>query len=385
MTLFFVLVIISVALLVAEYLNISYCIHKIPLRILVNGTRGKSSVTKYIAAGLRAADKKTLAKITGIIPTIIYPDGSNKIIKRIAPARVQEQFKLIRLATKLSADCLVLECMSITPYLQKLESKIFKPNIYVITNIRDDHQEQMGNEKEQVKSICNSIPQNSIVVTNEKRNLFEIEKSVKSKKSSLVFADDFNIKIPDGSFESNCKIASAVCNIAGIEEAKARNAIVEEIRKTESLLYKYNCNGVNVKFLNGFAVNDVSSAKDFLDYWENKLGEFKKLNLIFNSRSDRPLRSLAFAKWFGAIKNLNRIILIGSHIPWIKLELIRNGMESSKISVWTKRKIKSALEYLKEIAEPDSIFVGLGNIADEGLLFINSLKENTLLRTDNDN
>jgi len=35
---------------------------KIPLTIHVNGTRGKSSVTRLIAAGLREGGKRTIAK-----------------------------------------------------------------------------------------------------------------------------------------------------------------------------------------------------------------------------------------------------------------------------------------------------------------------------------
>ena len=387
MTLLYILVAISFTLLIAEYLYLRYCVSKIPLRILVNGTRGKSSVTKYIAAGLRAADKKTVAKITGIIPTIIYPDESNKIIKRIAPARVQEQFKLMRLASKLSADCLVLECMSITPELQKLEGKIFKPNIYVITNIKDDHREQMGNEEEQINAICNAIPTNSIVVTGEKRYRLEIERSAKSKKSSLVFVDDIVLKdenIPEDSYESNIRIALLVCKEVGINEATALTGIFQEVKNSENLFYEIRSDKRKIRFINGFAVNDVASSQEFLNYWQNKLGEFKKINIIFNSRSDRPLRSIEFAKWLISIKNLNRIILAGNHIPRTSLELIRNGIESQKIIVWTKRKIKNAFDYLKEISDPDSVFIGLGNIADDGLLIINSLKEN-VAKANNDN
>ena len=40
---------------------------KIPLRIHVNGTRGKSSVTRLIAAALRAHGTVTCAKTTGTL------------------------------------------------------------------------------------------------------------------------------------------------------------------------------------------------------------------------------------------------------------------------------------------------------------------------------
>ena len=387
MILFYILILIAFALLTIEYLYLRYCINKIPLRILVNGTRGKSSVVKYLSAALRESDKKTIAKITGVIPTIIYPDGSNKVIKRIAPARIQEQFKIMRLASKLSADCLVLECMSITPELQKLESKIFKPHIYVITNIKDDHREQMGGEQDQVKAICNAIPANSIIISGEKKYRSEIEKNAKSKGLSLSFIDDeiWELeKVPKDTFESNIKTVLTVCKAAGIDEAKVRNAITNEIKNSEELFNEYSFDETKIKFINGFAVNDVRSSQEFLNKWQNKLGEFKNLNIIFNSRVDRPLRSIEFAKWFGSIKNLNKIILTGNHTPRTRIELIRNGIESQSIITWTKRNIKNAFNYLKEIADTDSIFIGLGNIADGGLLLINTLKETQTL-ADNDN
>lgn len=48
-----------------EYRRHKRNVEAIPIRVHVNGTRGKSSVTRLIAAGLRAGGRKTVAKITG--------------------------------------------------------------------------------------------------------------------------------------------------------------------------------------------------------------------------------------------------------------------------------------------------------------------------------
>ena len=48
----------------------------VPLRIHVAGTRGKSTTTRLIAAGLRAGGRRVLAKTTGSEPRLILPDGS---------------------------------------------------------------------------------------------------------------------------------------------------------------------------------------------------------------------------------------------------------------------------------------------------------------------
>ena len=242
----------------------------------------------------------------------------------------------------------------------------------------------MGNEEEQVKAICGAIPSNSIVVTDEKKYLHEIETTARLKNSSVIISDDSvnlsDINLPFGVIESNVKIAFAVFKSASIEGKTIAKAIEEKINNSEKLLYEFNINGKNIRFLNGFSVNDVSSAKDFLNYWESKLHESKELNIIFNSRSDRPLRSLAFTAWISTINKLNKVILMGNHTPRVKLELIRNGISARKIYFWDKSKIKLSLMYLNEIAGPNSIFVGLGNIAGGGQLIINLMRQNAFVK-----
>ena len=55
----------------------------IPLRIHVNGTRGKSSVTRLVAAGLREGGLRTFAKTTGTAPRVIDSEGKDRIIHRL--------------------------------------------------------------------------------------------------------------------------------------------------------------------------------------------------------------------------------------------------------------------------------------------------------------
>ena len=54
----------------------------VPLRVHVNGTRGKSSVTKAIAALFRELGKKAVGKTTGTLPVVIEPDGTERRIGR---------------------------------------------------------------------------------------------------------------------------------------------------------------------------------------------------------------------------------------------------------------------------------------------------------------
>ena len=81
---------------ISEYYFHSRYLSTIPIRIHVNGTRGKSSVTRLIASGLREGGLKTLAKTTGTTPRIINENGKDIVIHRLRSASIGEQIKFIR-------------------------------------------------------------------------------------------------------------------------------------------------------------------------------------------------------------------------------------------------------------------------------------------------
>ena len=120
-------------------------LRQIPIRIHVNGTRGKSSVARLIAAGLRNAGQRTCCKTTGTLPRMIMPDGSEYPVFRPAKANVIEQIRIVAAAAEINADALVLECMALIPSLQWLcEDKLVRATHAVITNAREDHLDVMG-------------------------------------------------------------------------------------------------------------------------------------------------------------------------------------------------------------------------------------------------
>jgi poly-gamma-glutamate synthase PgsB/CapB len=161
------LLIIIVVFLVAEK-----CIHRarlerIPIRIHVNGTRGKSTVTRLTAELLRRAGIPTLAKTTGDHPVMILPDGRSVPIRRRAPARIQEQMRFVGRAAREQARAIVLECMALDPALQQAsEEAMVRSTIGVITNSRPDHLEVMGGSPESVAdALSRTIPETAVLVT----------------------------------------------------------------------------------------------------------------------------------------------------------------------------------------------------------------------------
>jgi gamma-polyglutamate synthase len=374
--------IIIISLLSLEAFVVKKGINRIQLRIHVNGTRGKSSVTEYIVAGLRT-EKNVLGKITGIKPTVIYPDGKNKIIKRNGRARVKEQFDMVRLASKLSADSLVLESMSILPELQKLESKVLSPHYYIITNIRDDHREEMGvSILEQAEAICSAIPYNSTVLTTEEYFFPLIDKYAKGRNSKVIMVNDLEEKyssiLPEGTFSINLALALAACSIAGVNKDAALNNILEMIKYKPHPLIEFIIKEKTIRFLDGFAVNDVPSAENFIKYWISKFENVEDILLILNTRNDRPVRSVQFAKWIGSLKNVSKVILTGTHIPRTRKEIVKSGFDEDNIYAWKKSESIDALKSLKKIVTKNSLVFGIGNIAGDGLSILESLHNSRL-------
>src|SRR5512135_3914272 len=99
--------------LAVERLRLARALRRLPRRVAVTGTRGKSGVTRLIASGLRASGAKVVAKTTGSRPVVILPDGSEREVARAGPPSVREQVRLVEMAASLGADTLVAEMMSI--------------------------------------------------------------------------------------------------------------------------------------------------------------------------------------------------------------------------------------------------------------------------------
>ena len=156
--------------LLGEKIYLASKVKKIPLRICITGTRGKSTVTRLIAGILRENGRKVLAKTTGSSPKMIFPDGSEKEIQRQGQPSILEGKDILKAAAHLKVHALVVEIMGIRPETMRVEAgKIFKPHIQVITNVRLDHQEQMGKSKENIAaSFAAAIPGQCLIFSPEK-------------------------------------------------------------------------------------------------------------------------------------------------------------------------------------------------------------------------
>lgn len=367
-------------LMISESLIINNCTRNIAVKVHINGTRGKSTITKYIYAGLKENGFKVMGKVTGEIPTLLLPDGTSKTIKRRGSARVQEQFNIIRKAHRKNVDALVLECMSIDPILQKLESFVFNPHIYIISNIRDDHREKMGSTlDEQVQSICSAIPSNSKVIACESSYMDTIKKIALKHKSEFVEAinlyDEEKKRIPQNAHEINIRLALTACIESGISREIAFEGILKQVDTIESPIYSIPHANHKQYFLNAFSVNDIPSVRDYLKHWTNELNITDKMVVVFNTRSDRPLRTDLFIEWINSNhENIDTVILVGDHKIRANrlLSKLNKPIQIIDIQNNSQAHIK---DIILENSVNSSLIVGIGNIKGLGYQIINQFSE----------
>ena len=141
-----------------ERLILHHSLRMIPIRVVVNGTRGKSTVVRLLAAALREAGIPTLGRSTGSIAELVLPDGSLRAIARRGVVNlVREQRQLVRLANGFDAKALVCECSAIRPELQRVfQRQLVEPTLTLITNSYVDHVDQLGETRESTAEVLAS-------------------------------------------------------------------------------------------------------------------------------------------------------------------------------------------------------------------------------------
>ncbi len=374
-----VILIIIFGLLIIEKRMILKSIRYMNLRIHVNGTRGKSSVTEYVAAGISSSRQDVMAKITGIIPSVIH-NGVSQVIERHGIARVQEQITTLRSAFRKKVKIMVLECMSIAPELQKLEGLVFQPHIYVITNIRDDHREEMGKDVEsQADAICSAIPANCKVITNERHFLEKIKEKASANNSTVITTGELEERLKEklqyGVFPENVALALTVCKEAGIDLSLSETGIMNWISNSTSSLATIHAGSKNIRFLNAFSVNDIDSTKAFIAHWKTVSDYTGKISVILNTRADRPIRTDLFSEWIaGDPKSFETIIITGNHKGRAKYKLLRSGVDKEIVKYWNKRDRGTLKSKLANTVKDGSFVAGVGNIGGDGFHILKELR-----------
>ena len=365
--LYIIILLLILSFLIAEKIRYERRTKRIPIRIHINGTRGKSSVTRLIVSALQKTGVRTLAKTTGTTPMLIYPDGHEGIILRRGPSRIHEQMRFIKKAAQMNVEAIVMECMAIDPHLQSVsETKMIKSTIGVITNVRRDHFEVMGKDLDGIaESLSQTIPRNGVLVTSDRHyfSYFKALAGLKNTKAYLVEDTELNSEQETKQiiiFRENLSIAEKVCSHLGI--APSYDYLPAHLYdKGSSGVVKIKNGSKTIYFIDAFSANDIDSTKIIQQMTLDEKYCPKPYVALLNNRSDRPLRMLSFASFLSQESTYDYIMLIGDLKRMAKRHIYREAKKVNIFVLKNQEPKKLIEDIVQRVSSLEFTIIGMGN------------------------
>lgn len=380
MYVFTVLLVVFIVVLiygVIEFVLHQRRIYSIPIRIHVNGTRGKSSVTRLIGAALREGGIKTITKVTGTYPRLILENGCEVAIYRKASANIIEQLSIIKFASKRNAQAIVMECMAIQPQYQWItETKMLHSTIGVITNVRLDHIDVMGYTLPEIaEALSNTIARKQNLFTSEK-NLFPNLKEIADKRNTRIYLTEESFVTEDEmkgfnyiEHKENVALALAVSDHLGINRKVALNGMYKAIPDAGVLKHsRVNVFQKKINFFNGFAANDPQSSLMIWEKIKQEIGLRGVKIILLNTRQDRLDRAKQLTGMLGTElrDQFDYLILIGQSCEYVEEMAVTSGVKRNKIINlgWTEP--EAVFEAVLACTTDESTIVAIGNMGGMG-------------------
>lgn len=363
---------------VLEYIAHQRRAYSIPIRIHVNGTRGKSSVTRLIAAGLRAGNIPTMAKTTGTLPRIIDMQGLEVPIIRPGRTNIIEQVKVFRYFAKRKPQAIVIECMAVNPEYQWLcEHRLVHSSVSVITNSRLDHILEMGPTIENVtRSLCNTLPNNGIAFTSEDKMFWLMKRQARKVNCRLYRADPDSVSYLElGRFDhiehaDNVALALAVCEHYGVPREVALDGMIHCHPDAGALrVYEVSEGNKLVQFVHALAANDPEST---LAIWQKMKSLTTDLGTVFvllNTRADRYDRTIQLLEMLqeGMPQDFAYLFLMGESVDRVYNSLPRYGIAQDKsVKMGIVPPEKTFEEVFQRVNSIGTVFA-IGNVGKGGL------------------
>jgi poly-gamma-glutamate synthase PgsB/CapB len=352
-------------------------IEQLPIRIHVNGIRGKSTVTRLIAGVLREGGFRTVAKTTGSAARLIHEDGNESPIQRKGAATILEQIKIIKEHVKPETEALVIECMAVNPIYQNVsQHQIVKGNITIITNVREDHQDLMGHTLPEIAdSLSNTIPVNGLLITAEDRLALreQLANNAAANGSDFLYADPAIVTDEDLkafnylTFKENLAIGLSIAKMLDIPHDIAMRGMHKAIPDIGAVfVQRTKMRGKEIVWAPLFAVNDRESSIISVE----ALRAYHKPNAtrigILNNRFDRAVRAIQFAEIAASDLKLDYYITFGAYEEQVTAHMVSLGYPRERIINLGVSKQPSLDEIIDQIAAlvegEEALLIGMVNI-----------------------
>ncbi|QQK77062.1 poly-gamma-glutamate synthase PgsB [Salicibibacter cibarius] len=367
-------------------------VDKIPIRVNINGTRGKSTVTRLVAGALMEADIKTVGKMTGTQARMFYwyQEEEKPIVRRLEGPNIREQKVAMKEAADVGAEAFVSECMAVHPEYQRIfQDDWMQANIGVVVNIVEDHMEVLGPTVEHVvDAYKNTIPHDGIFITSPSPFLEEFEKEAATRNTKVFVADTkavpdhFLAKFEYMIFPENVALALAVARALGIDENTASRGMLKAkaapgVTRVMPIVDKHKNTSY---FVNGFSANEPTST---LNIWENAryLG-YPTDNpiVVMNCREDRPERTKQFADQLLPYIAIDKLVLIGEGTNPIVQAYEQGNLDVNELCNLEGEETDKIYEFIVSSMDRSTIF-GIGNFHGSADPLIHELEKNKDLAT----
>ncbi|MET9516870.1 poly-gamma-glutamate synthase PgsB [Streptomyces sp. NPDC002994] len=360
-------------------------LERIPTRVLVNGIRGKSSITRLCAGALRGGDLVTVAKTTGTAARFIHPDATEEpVYRKFGIANVVEQIGIVRRAASYNPDALVIECMAVMPALQEInQSKLIRSTIGVLCNVREDHLAEMGPTLDDVaRSLSRSMPHGGICVTAEQDRFHILQEEADARDCKLIYADPEIVTDEElrgfswFTFKENVAIALTVADLLGVERGTALKGMYDAPPDPGVLsVERYATpDGKRLRFANVFAANDPESTLMNINQLLDLDAISRPLHVVINCRPDRVERN---GQMGAIIPDLQpeKVFVIG-HPAKSAIDAIPAEWRDRAVDLGgDRRAADDFMGLLLGELGPDSSLVAIGNIHGQGEVLLEHLAE----------
>jgi poly-gamma-glutamate synthase PgsB/CapB len=354
---------------------------RIPRRIMINGIRGKSSITRLCAGALRGGGLVTVAKTTGTAARFIHPDASEEpVYRKFGIANVIEQIGIVRRASAYRPDALVIECMAVMPDLQAIsQDKLIRSNIGVLCNVREDHLAEMGPTLDDVaRSLSRTMPAGGVCVTAERERLPLLKREAAKRDCTLLVVHPESVTDEEMAgfswitFKENVAIALTVAGLLGVNRQSALAGMWAAPPDPGVLEVKrYLADGKLVRVANVFAANDPQSTLMNIQRLLTSGGIRRPLHLVINCRPDRMERNGQMGALVADVKP-ERIVLIGTPTRSARVTIPQKWHDAI-VDLGGPRDATELVDEILDGIEEQACIVAVGNIHGQGELLLEEL------------
>ena len=369
---------IIIALGIIEVLFHRSVLNRLPIRIHVNGTRGKTSVARLISAGLREGGLRVCTKTTGSFASVCAPDGTEYPLHRQDLPNIIEQMRVLRRLVGFRPDAVIVECMALQPQYQMLtEIHMMKSTHGVITNARADHLDIMGPTPDDVAlALAGSTPRKATLYTAEKKYLEVFRRAASDRNTRLVATtDEDSAQVTEAELDDfqytehaeNVALALRVCADLGVPRESAlrgMQALAPEVGATRILEVSFYER--SLLFVNAFAANDPESTELIWERVVEKYGEGRSRIALVNCRFDRPQRSQQLATVASRWSPADHYVLMGSGTLLFARAATAGGIKPSDMTIVEGDDIDEVFETILEQSGRDPLIVGMCNVKGGG-------------------